>query len=107
MKKIRIALGIIAGLILVAKICAGESNTKEPTNAPLSKPEPVKLQSADTNAAPKVVAEAPKIPVYVIPELIAVQTPNGIILFAERFHVEELAKKWPAQRVTNLVFYAK
>lgn len=69
------------------------------TNAPL------KLQSlaGTTNAPPPTE----RIPVYVIPEAIVVATPIGQIVFAAQAHVEELARKFPSTRVTNVVIWSR
>lgn len=72
-----------------------------PTNAPL---ELESVKAAKTNV-PLPVPQAARIPVYVIPEAVLVQTPQGHMLFIDEFHLKELTKKFPSARITNIVIW--
>lgn len=72
---------------------------------------PAALQLAEMNkreAAARVAAsDTPRIPLYVLPEVLVVQTPAGAVVFAPEFHVAELAKRFPAARMTNVVVWSR
>lgn len=67
----------------------------EETNLPPVK----KLESVVTNALP------PKVPVYILPRVIIVQTPQGTVIWTEEHHIRELARLFPSGVQTNLVIY--
>lgn len=83
------------------------------SNAPLNAVEAARVASkaiaalkGTTNSQPPA-AEPPRTPLYVIPEALVVQTPAGAVVFAPDAHVAELAKKFPATRLTNVVIWSR
>lgn len=101
MKQTILKLSAVAALLLYAVTHAADTNTTKTaaTNAPAASTnkEPIRLQS--------VKDEAPRIPVYVIPEIVVVMTPIGPVTFAAQHNIEDLAKLFPAHRVTNIIIY--
>ncbi|MDD2766007.1 MAG: hypothetical protein PHE83_18750 [Opitutaceae bacterium] len=71
-----------------------------PTNDSATAAQPVKLESV---AAAQ--AKAARLPVYVLPEVIVVNLPGRQFMFVENHHIQELLKKWPGFRMTNVVIY--
>lgn len=82
-------------------LAGGRVTLPDPTNAP------PKLQSVIAKEATNAPPRAPRIPVYVLPEVIEVRIPGGMrFIFVEQHHMQELAKKFPAIRYTNIIIYA-
>jgi len=110
----------LIALLSIAPLIAQDAEDPTPGLEP---PKTAGSSPAETNALPAAAAKTnalpakllstqatlPKapIPVYVLPEAIVVQTPSGPFVFVESFHVQELARKFPSRRLTNIVIWVQ
>lgn len=98
-------LAIVAGIGLAAVIPSVVSNSrhaKQIIGNPATNSPEVRLELGSND-----LSGPAKIPCYVIPEALAVTTPQGIIVFVHEYHANELARKFPSRRLTNIIIYAK
>lgn len=93
------AVLIMLGLVAVVPDTNSTSTAENSDAVKAKAAKPIALLT--TNVPPPVS----RVPVYILPEAIVVQTPYGPVLFAERLDVERLSRLFPARLVTNIVFY--
>lgn len=98
-----ICLGVCSCLVVYSFPEEPKPKAEEPevVKVDTNKP-PIVLQSVEA----KKTNAPPRIPVYVLPEVIEVRIPGGMrFIFVEQYHMQELAKKFPAIRYTNIIIY--
>lgn len=98
-------------LFVAAESESTNSVSSQSTNAPLPKASEL-MQQKDraTNEPTKFstnMTAVPKLPVYVIPDMILITLPDGNrFVWMAQHHAEELVKMFGGTRITNVVIYS-
>lgn len=101
-------LGFVLAALILIILAIRAADTNHDATAPSAATTPPLLSSSRaTNANPPAPATPSRTPVYIVPRVTLVQTPQGLLAAVAEHHVLELARLgFQTVTVTNLIIYA-